>query len=90
MGRTLGEIRDEMPLRELLGWFNYFEQRPPGWREDQRTAMLLSAQGVKEPGHKLFPSLSALKANDPSGFHGSAMQNFLRSAKGGDQLPFLQ
>jgi hypothetical protein len=50
-----------MPYEELLGWSKYFSLRPPGWRDDQRTHMLLQAQGVKEKGEKLFSSLAALK-----------------------------
>ena len=90
LGRTVGELRDSMPFAELMGWFNYFEQRPAGWRDDQRTAMLLSAQGVKQKGSELFPSLRSLEANDPSKFHGSAMQKFILGAQGGTKLPFMQ
>jgi hypothetical protein len=52
----------EMPYEELLGWFEYFRQRPSGWQEDQRTYMLLQAQGVKEKPEKLFSSIAAIKA----------------------------
>jgi|APGre2960657404_1045060.scaffolds.fasta_scaffold25755_3 hypothetical protein len=51
----------EMPYEELLGWFEYFKQRPVGWQDDQRTYMLLQAQGVKEKPERLFNSLAALK-----------------------------
>jgi hypothetical protein len=52
----------EMPYEELLGWFEYFRQRPSGWQEDQRTYMLLQAQGVKEKPEKLFSSIAAIKS----------------------------
>lgn len=51
----------EMPYEELVGWFEYFKQRPVGWQDDQRAYMLLQAQGVKERGDKLFPSLAAIR-----------------------------
>lgn len=50
-----------MPYDELLGWFAYFKARPSGWQDDQRTYMLLQAQGVKERPEKLFPSIAAIK-----------------------------
>lgn len=90
MGRTVTELREDIPFRELQGWFNYFERRPAGWREDQRTAMLLQAQGVKKSAHELFPSLGSMRNNDPTRFAGSAVQHFLLGAKGGDKLDFLQ
>lgn len=51
----------EMPYEELLGWFEYFKVRPVGWQDDQRTYMLLQAQGVKEKPERLFSSLAAIK-----------------------------
>jgi hypothetical protein len=76
----------EMPYEEFLGWFKYFNQRPVGWKEDNRTAMLLSAQGVKKKPHELFPSLKAVmrsskgssKTIDPN------LMKLLKSAKQGD------
>lgn len=50
-----------MPYEELIGWFEYFKRRPIGWQDDQRTYMLLQAQGVKERAEKLFPSILAIK-----------------------------
>lgn len=52
---------EEMPYEELLNWFAYFSIRPMGWEDDQRTYMLLQAQGVKEKPEKLFPSIASLK-----------------------------
>jgi len=54
-----------MPYVELLKWVSFFNRRPIGWREDQRTYMLLSAQGLKEEPEKLFPTLRALKEGIP-------------------------
>lgn len=50
-----------MPLEELKKWAIYCEARPFGWREDNRTAMLLSAQGVKKPADQLFPSIRLMQ-----------------------------
>jgi len=50
-----------MPANELKNWILYLQARPIGWQEDQRVSMLLSAQGVKKPGHELFPSLALIR-----------------------------
>lgn len=50
-----------MPYDEMVNWFLYFKQRPVGWQDDQRTYMLLQAQGVKEKAERLFPSIAAVK-----------------------------
>lgn len=56
------KILDEMPYDELQNWGLYFKQRPVEWRDDNRTYMLLSAQGVKQKPEQLFSSLASLKA----------------------------
>jgi hypothetical protein len=63
LGKTVGEIREEMSFHELLCWIEYFQQRPHGWKEDQRTYLILSAFGVKEKPEALFPSLAVMKDN---------------------------
>ena len=90
LGKTVTELREDIPFRELQGWFDYLERRPAGWREDQRTAMLLGAQGVKEKPERLFPSLAELRKSDELRLRGSAMHHFIMQAKGGDTLPFLR
>lgn len=77
----------EMPYEEFIGWTKYFNQRPYGWREDNRTALLLSAQGVKEKAHKIFPSLAALRRNNnrSSEVIPPQLLKMLRSAKQGDE-----
>ncbi len=49
-----------MTYEELLGWLNYFERRPVGWRSDNAAAMLLQAQGVDKKPWELFNSLDAI------------------------------
>lgn len=77
-----------MPYEELQGWIKYFKARPYGWREDQRTSMLLQVQGVKKKPYEIFPSLAQLHEHtkprlDP---------NFLRMLDGaiGEGLPALK
>jgi len=50
-----------MPYEELVKWVDFFKSRPVGWREDQRTFMLLKAQGVKSSAQELFPTLKFMK-----------------------------
>jgi len=61
LGTTLDYVENEMSHKELSGWFNYFERRPPGWQSDQRTAMLVNALGAKKRPEELFPSLRSMK-----------------------------
>jgi len=64
LGTPVYKIEQEMPAQELHKWAKYFEARPIGWREDNRTSYLLSAQGVKRTGDELFPSLAQIKRWD--------------------------
>ena len=50
---------NEMSYDEYLGWLYYFEQKPPGWRDDDRAFKLMQVQGLK-PTVKpwdVFPAL---------------------------------
>jgi len=76
----------ELPYEEFLGWFKFFKARPVGWQEDQRTSLLLSAQGVKKKPQEIFPSLASLyrgnkgqKSIDPN------FLKMLQRAKQGDE-----
>lgn len=77
-----------MPYLELRGWMEFFRRRPIGWREDNRTALIMRSFGVKEKPEAIFPSLAALKDNAPKsvGLRGSKMLQMMLSAKGGDKL----
>jgi len=57
------QIEKEMPYLELLKWINFFNTHPIGWKEDQRTYLMLRSQGVKEPAENLFPTLKIIKEN---------------------------
>jgi len=56
----------DMPQEELMKWGDYFRKRPLGWREDQRTFLLLQAQGYKGDPGSVFASLKQLKDNIPA------------------------
>tara|TARA_R100001530_G_C4320881_1_gene155766 strand:- start:1100 stop:1384 length:285 start_codon:yes stop_codon:yes gene_type:complete len=66
LGLTLNEVHN-MPFAEYNGWNKYFEQRPYGWREDHRSAIIAQTtyQGTKPLNIKeLFPSLKVLQDSD--------------------------
>jgi hypothetical protein len=54
-----------MPYTELLKWCSYFKKRPIGWREDQRTFLMLQAQGFKGKPEDVFATLKQMKDNTP-------------------------
>lgn len=66
-----------MTYEELLGWFSYFEQRPVGWREDDRTMKYLQTQGVKESPWMIFPSLDPIynRTKQTEGFDVNSFKN---------------
>jgi len=81
------KILEEMPQSELSGWGHYFKKRPYGWREDQRTAMLLQVAGYKGKPEDLFGSLKQLKEGVPAEIKALPKGKFLDmmlGAKGGD------
>ena len=56
-----------MSTKEYMGWIQYFNQRPYGWRDDHRAAILAQTtyQGTKPlKVHELFPSLKEMKDNN--------------------------
>jgi hypothetical protein len=88
LGMPVYKILDEMPQNELMGWAQYFKRRPYGWREDQRTAVLVQAQGYKGKPEELFPSLKQLKDGVPAEIKALPKGKFLEmmmGAKGGDE-----
>ncbi len=85
-----------MPYEEFLGWMNYFERRPVGWRDDDRTMKLLQVQGVKEKPWNVFHSLHAVYKGESNknkdgtisgdNLKRSFLFNKMLSAKGGEKL----
>ena len=66
LGLTLGELHN-LPFKEYNGWHKYFEQRPYGWRDDHRSAIIAQTTygGTKPLNVKeLFPSLNLLHKSD--------------------------
>lgn len=56
-----------MPSNEYFGWIEYFRQRPYGWREDHRSAVIAQTtyQGRKPLNvNDIFPSLKTLQDSD--------------------------
>jgi hypothetical protein len=84
------QLENEMPYTEMVKWMEFFKRRPVGWREDQRTHMLMMAQGVKQKGEDLFPALRLIKNRaEAEKAKGNALPSgmFLErmlKAKGGD------
>jgi hypothetical protein len=83
-----------MSYEEILGWFDYFKKRPIGWREDNRTSMLLLASGAKIKADEVFPSLAALRANNKESdlavsLRKSAFFSKIVGAVGGDKIDII-
>jgi hypothetical protein len=88
------KLLQEMPQEELMKWGDYFRKRPLGWREDQRTFLMLQAQGYKGDPGSVFASLKQLKDNIPAEVKslpkGKFLDMMITSAKkeGSDWTPF--
>ena len=81
----LYKLMEEMPYDELLGWFQYFNLRPPEWRADLRASMIMRAQGVDKQGHELFDSLARIKqASKKSSKVDPNLMRLFKGAKKGD------
>ena len=66
LGISLRDLH-AMPFTEYNGWHKYFEQRPYGWRDDHRSAIIAQTtyQGTKPLNvQDLFPSLKLLQDSD--------------------------
>jgi hypothetical protein len=91
LGLPLSFVENEMSHQELSGWFEYFNRRPPGWREDQRTAMIVNALGAKKNPEELFPSLKEMRQADArarASKQPSVAQQFMM--RFGDRFPQLK
>lgn len=85
-----------MEYTEFLGWMEYFDRVPLGWRDDLRFYKIMRSIGTKaEPG-QLFESLAKISANKSTviedgqistkSLKGSVMFSKMIGAKGGDNL----
>lgn len=84
----LYKLMNEMPYTELQGWIEFFSKRPIGWREDNRTALIMRAFGVKDKPEAIFSSLATLKEQSSQNvkLKGSKMLSMMLKAKGGHKL----
>ena len=94
-------LLSEMPYDEYVKWQLYFDARPVGWREDDRTAKLMAAQGVKAKPETMFASLAKITERAQaasatadgrisiSELKRSAFFSKMLSAQGGDKLEVL-
>lgn len=80
LGMPVYQILEEMPAKELYQWAQFLEARPIGWREDNRTSMLLNAQGVKQSGPEIFPTLKALQDSEAKRSDEEVMKSTLKKS----------
>jgi hypothetical protein len=90
------QIYEQMTYEELLGWYNYLERRPIGWREDDRIFKVLQTQGAKEKPWRYFSSLDIIYNSakpkivdnlvSSESLKNSMLFTNMLSAKGGDKL----
>ena len=72
-----------LPYEEILGWQEYFARRPPGWREDNRSAMqVMSMAGSKVKPEDLFESLRVMKLAQAKEAQASVGARFFEKFKG--------
>ena len=66
LGISLSDLH-AMPFKEYNGWHKYFQERPYGWRDDHRSAIIAQTtyQGTKPLNVKeLFPTLKLLQNSE--------------------------
>ena len=66
LGISLRDLHD-MPFTEYNGWHKYFQERPYGWRDDHRSAIIAQTtyQGTKPLNvQDLFPTLKLLQNSE--------------------------
>ena len=88
----LYKLKEEMPYDEFVGWHQYFNKRPPGWKEDHRTALLMKTFGFSKNPEDIFPSLKVInQAHDDesklvSSLKRSAFFSKMLGSVGGERL----
>jgi len=87
------EAVNDMPNSTFLGWIDYFDRRPVGWRADLRSYYQLKAAGAEDIKESIYPSLTALfnenkkhLESDGNKVKQSAFFGMMLQAKGGKQL----
>lgn len=89
------ELLERMSFQEYVLWAEYFDQRPYGWREDNRTYNIMRASGnVKSSAEDIFPSIAHMKKKQaekkPVPGPGTLLFEKLLNAKGGDKFTLLE
>lgn len=84
------QIEQEMPAKELRDWARYLEARPMGWQEDNRTCLLLNAQGVKRTADEIFPTIARMKKWENEKSDEETMRGSLRKSAFGALLESAQ
>ena len=64
LNMTVEELHS-LDYSEYIGWQQYFDRRPFGWREDLRAYNIMTAMaGSKVKPEDIFPSIRKLKENE--------------------------
>jgi hypothetical protein len=90
--KPLYELLNSMSFQEYHLWALYFEQRPYGWRDDDRALKIMRSMGAKVAPGEAFASLGQMLNNVKQSEEavvpraGSFLFDKMVSAKGGDQL----
>ena len=80
-------LENEMPAEEFKKWAIFFQARPIGWREDQRTSILAQVSASsKLDTYALFPSLKAVKDYNDGAKDEEVMSSSLASSVFGARL----
>lgn len=85
-----------MPYEEFMAWMIYFEKRPVGWREDDRTFKSMQIHGDKRKPWEVFSSLNLIyhpvsdKPDMIASLKRSPLFERMLGAKHGDDVPALR
>ena len=89
LGVTLDTIYN-MSSKEYMGWIQYFKQRPYGWRDDHRAAILtqVNYQGKQKLDiNSVFPSLKVFNDEDKFKINkAKAFINAMQSKTGNNKI----
>ena len=92
--KSVSEI-SQLSYEEYVGWTAYLNARPSGWQEDNRTALIMGAFGVKAKPAEIFPSLARMNKaaremeDDKFSLKSSGAFRWLLGASGGDSVEWL-
>lgn len=62
LGCSHQTLMEDIPHEEYLGWVDFFERNPEGWRDDLRTYYIMTSMaGGKTKPEQIFPSIKAMQ-----------------------------